>query len=204
MLLYEVEVGGEIAVDDFGSIAVLSILGHEAIGYTESLVTLIISKDFSCHLEGVPNLQAIGEEVAILRGGQEPLGQSSGEVVEASIVGTDDLDVVLTNHISEDVANGLVSTQDTLTALDVCPILGDFVSEESGSHQLFIKEHISYHIAVGFVDIAIAIDHSKANVIAQRVIKSISGFGIEDEELSFKDVHGVHFLSCFSIVIITL
>ena len=60
------------------------------------------------------------------------------------------------------------------------------------------NENVNAALAVekALPQIAEAIDHSKANIIAQRVVKSISSFSVEDEVLSFKDVHhGVHFLS---------
>ena len=186
MLLNEAHITSEEAVQYLCGELALTSLGHKAILLAELVVLLALTQSLASHLEGVPPLATPRQEKSVLGAGQHSLGGVQRAIVKARIVCHHIADAILANHIAQDMANSGQAAQGALSAFDFVPILGDFLSEVGTCHQVFVKEHISHHIGVGLIGVALTIHNRKADVIAKGVVNGVGGFGVDYK------VFGVH------------
>ena len=115
----KVNITSEEAVNDLGGELRLAVQGGELILFTEAGVSFVVLERISCHLQGVANLSAVGEEVPILRTSDEALSGVQRTIIEAGVVGVNALDAPSRTYITEDGADGTEAAKLSFAALDM-------------------------------------------------------------------------------------
>jgi hypothetical protein len=86
---------------------------------------------------------------------------------------------VLAHYIFDNVLNGFPSTEHSLAALDVIPILRDFVLEVCALHHSLVKKNVGYNIRALLIDLAALVYDGEAKVITNGALNIVGSFGVK-------------------------
>lgn len=181
MVFDEVSVESDIAVKDFrrGSHAPAH---HVVVSLTEADIGLLLADGVLCHLEGIPNGDAVGEEVAALGLGDIAQGVVGGAVVEAGVVGDDGLHVVLLAQVGH-VLLGSIDGDDLAQACRNLGLIdGALFGIVGRIEQLAVSaENVIDNEAEGLIDPALLVMDTAAQVVHHRVVQAVGGLGVDGQ-----------------------
>ena len=181
MVLDEVSVEGDIAVEDFrrGPDAPAH---HVVVSLTEADIGLLFADGVLRHLEGIPNGDAVGEKVAALGLGDIPQGVVGGAVVEASIVGDDGLDIVLLAQVGHVLLGGIDGDNIALARSNLGLIHRALLGIVGGIEELTVgAENVIDNKAEGLIDPALLVMDTAAQVVHHRVVQAVGGLGVDGQ-----------------------
>jgi hypothetical protein len=179
MALYERGVVYEEAIHNLCGIFGFLVSGEVVIVLAKLDIVGIVLEGLSCHFESIHKLGAIGEEISPLGGSEVSLGGGGGEVVKANVVGDYGVNGVLAHYIFDDVLDGFPSAEHSLAALDVVPILRDFVLEVGTLHHSLVKENVGYNIRALLVDLAVLVYDGEAKIITNGAFNIVGSFSVK-------------------------
>ena len=192
MVLDEVSVEGDVAVEDFRR-GPHAPAHHIVVGLAEADIGLLLADGVLRHLEGIPNGDAVGEKVAALGLGDIPQGVVGGAVVEASIVGDDGLDIVLLAQVGHVLLSGIDGDNLALARSNLGLIHRALLGIVGGIEELTVgAENVIDNKAEGLIDPALLVMDTAAQVVHHRVVQAVGGLGVDGQIVvaALVDSHG--------------
>ena len=197
MVFNEVVVALDIAVEDFGGGPDASAY-HVVIVLAELNVSFLLADGVLCHLQGVPQGNAIGEEVAALGLGDIAEGVVGRAIIEASVVSDNRLDVVLLAEVSHVALGGVDGNNLALACGDLGFVHGALLGVICRIEELAVStEHVIDNEAESFVDVALAVMDTAAQVVHHRIVKAVGGLCVDGQIiiLALVDGHNRYLIS---------
>jgi len=181
VIFNEVVVALDIAIEDLCGGPDASAY-HVIIVLAEFDVGFLLADGVLRHLQGVPQRNAIGEEVTALGLGDIAQGVVGRTVVEAGVVGDNCLDVVLLAEVGHVALSGVDGNNLALTCGDLSFVHGALFGVVRRIEELTVgTEHVIDNEAESLVDVALAVMDTAAQVVHHGIVKAVSGLRVDGQ-----------------------
>jgi len=190
VIFNEVVVALDIAVKDLGSGPDASAY-HVVIVLAELDVSFLLADGILRHLQGVPQGNAVGEEVAALGLGDITQGVVGRAIVEAGVVGDNRLDVVLLAEVSHVALGGVDRNDLALACGDLSLVHGALLGIVRRIEELTVStEHVIDNEAESLIDLALTVMDTAAQVVHHGVIEAVGGLRVNGQIIGLALVDG--------------
>jgi len=181
VVLNEVVVVLDISVEDFRCSPDASAY-HVIIVLAELDVGFLLADGVLRHLQGVPQGNTIGEEVAALGLGDIAQGVVGRAIVEAGVVGDNRLDIVLLAEVSHVALGGVDGDNLALACGNLSLVHGALLGIIRRIEELAVStEHVIDNEAEGLIDIALTVMDTAAQVVHHGIVKTVGGLGVDGQ-----------------------
>jgi len=197
VIFNEVIVAFNITVEDLGGGPDASAY-HVAIILAELDIGFLLADGVLRHLQGVPQGNTIGEEVAALGLGDIAQGVVGRAIVEAGVVGDNCLDVVLLTEVSHVALGGVDGDNLALACGDLSLVHGALLGIVRRIEELTVStEHVIDNETESLIDIALTIMDTAAQVVHHGIIEAVGGLRVNGQiiVLALVDGHNKYLIS---------